>query len=199
VIARPFRGGEGTFRRTEGRRDFTLRPPGRSHLQELRDAGVDVHAVGKISDLFAGAGISGTHPGATNAEAMDSVVRLACSDEGGLVFANLIETDQTYGHRKDVHGFHGALRELDGRIGALLDGMRDEDLLIVTADHGVDPAQPGTDHTREYAPLLAVTRGMARCGELGARHDGPLADVGATVLGWLTGRRADALPGEPFL
>lgn len=204
VIARPFTGAVGHFKRTEGRRDFALAPPGRSYLQELQQAGVDVHGVGKIHDLFAGVGVSASHPGATNAAALDSVERLLAHLSSGLVFANLIETDQVYGHRKDISGFNNALREIDTRVGAMLPRLRRGDLLIVTADHGVDMAQPGTDHTREYAPLLAVTAEMlARRdrgnGLAGARHDGPLADVGATVLRWLTGRQAVGLPGTAFI
>lgn len=214
VIARPFAGSEGAFARTEGRRDYALYPPGRSYLEELRDAGVAVHGVGKIHDLFAGVGVGESHPGATNARALDSVDGLLGELESGLVLANLIETDQVYGHRKDVHGFARALGEIDVRVGAMLERLREGDLLIVTADHGVDPAHPGTDHTREYAPLLAVTgemlargataasgvEGGGGAGGLGGfRHDGPLADVGATVLRWLTGRDADALPGTAFV
>jgi phosphopentomutase len=204
VIARPFRGEPGGFERTEGRRDFALAPPSHSYLQELRRAGVEVHGVGKIEDLFAGVGISHSHPGASNRQALDSVDELLEEIEGGLVFANLIETDQLYGHRKDVVGFDGALREIDRRLGGMLERLREGDLLIVTADHGVDPAHPGTDHTREYAPLLAVTAEMLVSGANhgswgGFRHDGPLADVGATVLSWLTGARGQDLPGEAFI
>src|ERR1035438_4138716 len=128
---------------------------------------------------------------------------MGCLDTG-LGFVNLIETEQVYGHRKDVEGFHGALREIDAHVGALLPRLRAGDLLILTADHGVDPAHPGTDHTREYAPLLALTGAMMarRAGGgrfAGTRHDGPLADVGATVLRWLTGRDADGLPGSAFI
>jgi phosphopentomutase len=116
------------------------------------------------------------------------------------VFANLIETDQTSGHRTDVEGFARALSELDAYLAGALERLRARDLLIVTADHGVDPAHPGSDHTREYAPLLAVTGEMWRSGGGGGarRHDGPLADVGATVLQWLAGRDASDLPGESF-
>jgi phosphopentomutase len=204
VIARPFEGPAGAFRRTQGRRDFAVRPPGRSYLQEIQSAGVDVHGVGKISDLFAGAGISQSHAGATNALALHSVARLLADLDGGLVFANLIETDQVYGHRKDTAGFARALEAIDAELARRLADLGEEDLLIVTADHGVDPAHPGTDHTREYAPLLAVSGEMQRrrsAGEHleGARHDGPLADVGATALQWLTGRQAAALPGEAFI
>jgi len=204
VIARPFTGEPGAFTRTEGRRDFALAPPARSYLRELQDAGVEVHGVGKIHDLFAGVGIDEAHPGATNARALEELDGLLSRLQRGLVFVNLIETDQLYGHRKDAEGFYGALREIDTRVRALLDRLRPGDLLIVTADHGVDLSHPGTDHTREYAPLLGVTGEMlaARAvgGQLGgARHDGPLADVGATALRWLAGRDAPELPGEPFL
>ncbi|HTA35724.1 MAG TPA: phosphopentomutase, partial [Solirubrobacteraceae bacterium] len=204
VIARPFAGEPGALRRTDGRRDFALAPPSRSYLQELVDAGVEVHGVGKIDDLFAGVGVTHSHPGSTNERALASVERLMGELQRGLVFVNLIETDQVYGHRKDVDGFAAALRQLDAHVEGLLGRMRERDLLIVTADHGVDPAHAGTDHTREYAPLLAVTGAMVarrsaggRYG--GARHDGPLADVGASVLRWLTGRQAQGLPGESFL
>jgi len=221
VIARPFMGEQGAFRRTDGRRDFALRPPGRSYLEELRDAGVQVHGVGKISDLFAGVGVSESHPGSTNERALASTGALLEQLERGLVFVNLIDTDQVHGHRKDVQGFYHALQEIDAKIGEWLARLRGGDLLIVTADHGVDPAHPGTDHTREYAPLLAVSGEMVRWRRPGrraqpgasggkdrpsahavppgARHDGPLADVGATVLRWLTGRDAAGLPGESFM
>jgi phosphopentomutase len=204
VIARPFTGTAGAFTRTEGRRDYALRPPARSYLQELEQAGVEVHGVGKIDDLFHGVGVSTSHPGATNARALDSLEELARELRRGLVFVNLIETDQLYGHRKDASGFASALREIDTRLGGMLERLHEEDLLIVTADHGVDLAHPGTDHTREYAPLLAVSGAMLVRGRTGARlggfrHDGPLADVGATVMRWLTGAEADGLPGHAFL
>ena len=201
VIARPFTGEPGDFERTAGRRDFALAPPARSYLEELAAAGVPVVGVGKISDLFARRGVSDSRPGADNDQALASVAELARELEGGLVFANLIETDQVYGHRKDVAGFARALAEIDARTGELLAELREGDLLILTADHGVDPLHPGTDHSREHVPLLAVTGEMARAagGFGGFRHDGPMADVGATVLAWLTGQRTDRLPGDPFL
>jgi phosphopentomutase len=207
VIARPFAGAPGAFVRMAGRRDFALAPPGRTYLQELADAGVAVHGVGKIDDLFAGVGVTHSHPGATNAQALASVEQLLATVQQGLVFVNLIETDQTYGHRKDVEGFAAALAELDAHVGSWVQGMRERDLLILTADHGVDPMHAGSDHTREYAPLLALSGAMQRAGSGsgrharrgGARHDGPLADVGASVLRWLTGRDAERLAGRAFV
>ena len=194
VIARPFRGEPGRFRRTDGRRDFALRPPSRSYLEELQAAGVPVHAVGKVGDVFDGVGIDERHPGATNAAALESTRALIDGLGGGLVFTNLVETDQMYGHRKDVQGFHRALRGIDAEVGEWLGRLDPErDLLILTADHGCDPAMPGTDHTREHVPLLARFAGHG-----GRRHDGAFADVGASVLRWLAGRDAD-LPGRPFL
>ena len=194
VIARPFHGEPGAFRRTDARRDFALVPPGRSHLAALKEAGVPVHAVGKVHDLFAGVGIDVAHPGATNTRALAEIGRLVGELDGGLVFANLVETDQVYGHRKDVEGFHRALQEIDAALAGWLGRLGEDDLLIVTADHGCDPAAAHTDHTREHAPLLARFAGHG-----GRRHDGALADVGASVVRWLTGRDAPGLPGAPFV
>ncbi len=194
VIARPFTGEPGAFRRTEGRHDLALAPPGRTYLEELSDAGVPVHAVGKIFDLFGGAGIDAAHPGATNARALAETTRLVDELDRGLVFTNLIETDAVYGHRKDVEGFHAALREIDAAVASWLARLRTGDLLVVTADHGCDPAAPHTDHTREHVPLLAHFDGHG-----GRRHDGAMADVGASVLRWLIGRDAPQLPGRAFV
>jgi len=193
VIARPFDGEPGSFHRREGRRDYAVRPPGRSYLDEIQDAGLPVHAVGKIRDLFAGVGITEKHEGGTNAKGIQSTTRLLEELEDGLIFVNLVETDQVYGHRHDVEGFAEALKEIDAAAVDWLALLRDEDLLIFTADHGVDPNSGHTDHTREHAPLLARFAGND-----GGRHDGPLADVGASVLHRLTGRDAPDLPGEPF-
>jgi phosphopentomutase len=194
VIARPFEGSPGAFERREGRRDFAAPPPGRSYLEELQAAGVAVHGVGKIRDLFAGVGIDVKHEAGTNEKGIAVTTHLLGELESGLIFVNLVDTDQVYGHRKDVDGFHAALREIDGALTGWLGTLGPDDLLVLTADHGVDPDAPHTDHTREYAPLLAAFEGHG-----GRRHDGALADVGASVLRWLTGREAAALPGEPFV
>jgi phosphopentomutase len=195
VIARPFEGEPGAFRRTEGRRDIALDPPGRSYLQELQDAGVPVHTVGKIGQVFNGVGVDEQHKAATNAAGIAETGRLIDELDGGLVFANLVETDQVYGHRNDVPGFHAALREIDAAVGGWLERLDPErDLLVLTADHGCDPTHPGTYHTREHAPLLARFAGHGS-----RRDDGPFADVGASVLRWLVRRDAPALPGESFV
>jgi phosphopentomutase len=195
VIARPFAGEPGAFVRTEGRKDLALPPPARSYLEELQAERIPVHTVGKVGQVFAGVGVDHEHKGATNPAAIDSTTALMDSLDGGLVFANLVETDQVYGHRQDVEGFHGALRAIDAAVGDWLARLDPErDLLVLTADHGCDPTTPGTDHTREHVPLLARFAGHG-----GRRHDGPFADVGASVLRWLAGRDAPELPGTAFV
>jgi phosphopentomutase len=194
VIARPFAGSAGDFKRTDGRRDFSVAPPARSYLQELGDAHVEVHTVGKVGQLFSGVGIDVQHPGATNARALEQTTELMRSLDRGFVFANLVETDQVYGHRHDVEGFHRALREIDGCVAEWLALLDSDDLLVLTADHGCDVTSPRTDHTREHVPLLASFAGHGS-----RRHDGPLADVGASVLAWLAGADAPELPGDSFI
>ena len=194
VIARPFRGEPGHFARTEGRKDLALSPPARSYLEELQADGVRVHTVGKIGQVFNSVGVDEQHKGSTNAAAIAATGELIDSLDGGFVFANLVETDQVFGHRNDVEGFHGALRQIDAAVGEWLPRLDPErDLFVITADHGVDPTHPGTDHTREHVPLLARFAGHG-----GRRHDGPFGDVGASVLRWLAGRDAPELPGTPF-
>jgi phosphopentomutase len=193
VIARPFEGERGAFRRTAGRRDLTVAPPSRSYLDELVDAGVPVHAVGKVGQVFAGRGVSQDHPAPDNPAAVAAIDDLVVGLDNGLVFANLIDTDQLFGHRKDVEGFHSSLRATDAAVARWLERMRPGDLLVLTADHGLDPAHPGTDHTREHSPLLAAWAGAD-----GRRVEGPLASVGASALRWLAGRESE-LPGEPFV
>jgi phosphopentomutase len=194
VIARPFTGGPGAFTRTHGRRDLAVPPPSRSHLEELQDAGVPVHAVGKVAQVFAHRGIDHEHPAPDNATGIAATTRLLGELDHGLVFTNLVETDQVYGHRQDIAGFHRALQVIDRAVEGWLGALGEDDLLVLTADHGCDPTTPGTDHTREHAPLLAVFPGHG-----GRRHDGALSDVGASVLRWLAGRDAPELPGRPFV
>ncbi len=194
VIARPFTGPPGAFRRTDGRRDYSVPPPSRSYLEECQEAGVPVHSVGKVGQLFSGIGIDQQHPGATNSQAIAETSKLVQSLGEGLVFTNLIETDQIYGHRHDVEGFRAALVLIDEAVGGWLDALRPDDLLVLSADHGCDVTAAHTDHTREHVPLLAVFPGHGS-----RRHDGPMADVGASVLRWLVQRDAPGLPGRPFI
>jgi len=194
VIARPFEGRDGAFRRTDGRRDYALPPPRRSYLEEVRDAGLAVHAVGKVAQLFDGVGIDVKHPGPTNATALAATTELIEGLDAGLAFTNLIDTDQVYGHRHDAEGFHAALARIDAAVAGWLSLLREGDLLVLTADHGCDVTARHTDHTREHVPLLAVFSGHG-----GRRHDGPMADVGASALDWLCGRRAPGLPGSSFV
>ena len=193
VIARPFDGAPGAFRRTTGRRDFALAPPTRSYLEEVAEAGVPVHAIGKVGQVFAGHGVTFDHHAPDNTSAIDAIDKLLLDPGPAFVFANLVDTDQLYGHRKDVEGFHAALREIDTAVARWLVDVGEGDLLVLCADHGVDPAHHGTDHTREYSPLLAMFPGQD-----GRRVEAPLASVGASVLRWLTGRVSHDLPGEPF-
>ena len=193
VIARPFRGEPGAFERTPGRRDFAIDPPARTYLDELAERGCEVHAVGKVGQVFNGRGVTAEHRAPDNAAGIQATERLLGELAEGLVFTNLVDTDQVFGHRKDTAGFHAALREIDAAVVRWLEALRPGDLFVLTADHGCDPAHPGTDHTREFAPLLAVFEGHD-----GRRVDGLLADVGASVMLWLTGERV-GLPGTPFL
>ncbi len=191
VIARPFEGGPRGFRRTKDRRDYAL-PPGPNYVDLLADAGLPVVSVGKVAQVFSHRGFSDELPGHDNETAIGSIDDLMAGMDGGLAFANLVDTDQVHGHRKDAHGFHFALQRVDSATAGWLEALGDDDMLVLCADHGCDPAHPGTDHTREYAPLLVLYGGHD-----GRRMDGPLASVGASVLHWLTGFDAP-LPGEPF-
>jgi phosphopentomutase len=153
-----------------------------------------VHAVGKVGELFAGVGIEDAHPASDNASAIAATSRLLDELSAGLVFTNLVETDTVFGHRKDVAGFVDALERIDAAVADWLGRIGPDDLLVLTADHGCDVTHPGSDHTREYAPLLAVFAGSGA-----RRHAGPMSDVGASALRWLTGADAPDLPGTAFV
>lgn len=181
VIARPFRGQPGAWVRTAGRKDFSLAPPDATLLDRLAAAGVPRTGVGKVDDLFSGRGITSTHT-ATNGEAYRLIEGALGSMPAGLLLANVIEFDQTWGHRNDVAGFHGGLRELDRVLPRLLAAVRQDDLVIFTADHGNDPTTPSTDHSREVVPLL-VTGPRVRPVPLGRRPT--FADIGQTVAEFL--------------
>jgi phosphopentomutase len=181
VIARPFVGEPGAWVRTANRRDFSLPPPGPTLLDRLAEHHVPRVGVGKVDDLFAGRGISSIHT-ATNGEAYGLIESALGTMRRGLLLANVIEFDQTWGHRNDVPGYHGGLLALDRAVPRLLAGVREEDLVIFTADHGNDPTTPSTDHSREVVPLLAVGP-RVRAVPLGRRPT--FADVGQTVADFL--------------
>ena len=160
VIARPFVGRAGEFTRTANRRDFSIKPPTESALDRIKGAGLDVIAVGKINDIFAGQGITEAIPTHSNAEGIAVTRELLSRDFSGLAFVNLVDFDMLYGHRQDVDGYAAALSEFDRALGEFLPMLRDDDVLIITADHGCDPGDKSTDHTREYVPLLFVASGI---------------------------------------
>lgn len=180
VIARPFVGEPGAYVRTANRRDVSLPPPAPTLLDALAIAGVPRAGVGKVDDLFAGRGLSSRHTSG-NAEGIRLVGEWLAGASGGLLFANLVDFDQLYGHRNDVAGFYGALREFDDALPWLLSLCREDDLLCITADHGNDPTTPSTDHARERVPLLAFGC-RVRPVALGTRPT--FGDLGATVADW---------------
>lgn len=187
VIARPFVGGQGEYVRTANRRDFSLEPTGRTMLDALQAAGRDVLAVGKISDIFAGRGITESFPTHGNEEGERALLDLLERDFSGLLFVNLVDFDMLYGHRRDAEGYGRALEHFDRTLGEALRRLRPGDLLAVTGDHGCDPTFRGTDHTREYVPLLL--HGGAT-GDLGVRTS--FSDLAATVcrhlgVAWASG------------
>jgi phosphopentomutase len=198
VIARPFVGDPGNYTRTANRHDWSLKPKQPNYLSLVREAGVEVHGVGKINDIFAGVDIDHSHPTRSNAEGIKTTEELLRSlDDGSLVFVNLVETDMLWGHRNDPENFHRSLQDFDRRLPDLLEALRPGDLLVLTSDHGCDPTTPSTDHSREHALLLAYVEGRNANGQI---HNGEFADVGATVNVWLGGKAAPrGLPGEPFV
>ncbi len=179
VIIRPFVGEPGRFVRTANRHDFSLEPPAPTVLDRLRAAGFAVIGIGKIGDIFAGRGLTASYPTKSNDHGLATLAGLVRGERRpGLIFANLVEFDSLYGHRNDCRGYARALERVDGQLALLLPLLDDGDLLIITADHGCDPTTAGTDHTREYVPLLAYARGRPGRG-LGVRTS--FADVAATV------------------
>ena len=177
IIARPFEG-EYPFKRTTRRHDFALVPPHKTTLDLLKDAGLDVIAVGKISDIFAGQGVTDAIKTAGNSDGMEKTMALLDRDFRGFAFVNLVDFDMVYGHRRDIDGYAAATAAFDTWLGDFRAKMRPDDLLLITGDHGCDPGFTGTDHTREYTPLLAAGDAV-RPGNLGTRTT--FADIGATV------------------
>jgi len=182
VIARPFTGTSGDYQRTSNRRDYSLDPPAETLLDSLAKAGIARAGVGKIDDLFAGRSISSRHT-TSNAEGIRLIKEWFSSAESGFLFANLVDFDQLFGHRNDVAGFYGALREFDAALPFITSRLKEDDLLFITADHGNDPTTPSTDHARELVPLLAGgMRVVPR--DLGERDT--FSDLGATVAEWFS-------------
>ncbi|KAF6562849.1 phosphopentomutase [Paenibacillus sp. EKM202P] len=180
IIARPFVGEAGNFSRTSNRHDYALKPFGRTTMNELKDAGLDVIALGKISDIYDGEGVTKAVRTVSNMDGMDKLVATLDEEFTGLSFLNLVDFDAVYGHRRDPQGYGQALDDYDARLPEVFAKMTDDDLLIITADHGNDPTYRGTDHTREYVPLLAYSPRFAAGGkELAVRKT--FADIGATV------------------
>jgi phosphopentomutase len=179
VIARPFTGEPGNFKRTPNRHDYALKPFNRTVMDELKDSGYDVLAIGKISDIFDGEGVTESLRTVSNMDGMDKLIQTVEQDFKGLSFLNLVDFDALYGHRRDPEGYGKALEEFDARMPEVLDKLNEDDLLIITADHGNDPVHEGTDHTREYVPLLVYSKRFTEGAELPIRDT--FADIGATV------------------
>ncbi len=202
VIARPFHGEPGAYEReNENRHDYGISPPEETYMDRIKDAGHEVVAVGKIRDIFDGKGITEHLPAPPDDDAkVDAVLDALGRIGSGLIFANLVDFDAKYGHRRDPEGMAANLKRFDDRLPELLGALTVEDIFIITADHGNDPTYKGTDHTRERVPLLMVTGGAGGAGggprDLGVREG--FSDVGATAAGWL-GVEIGGLPGKDFL
>lgn len=183
VIARPFRGEVGKFYRTPNRHDFALEPPGKVLMEYVQERGLEVCAVGKIYDIYAGRGITDFVTTKGNMEGVDKTLDYMAKVKSGLIMTNLVDFDMVYGHRNDVEGYAGALEAFDARLQEIYAALRPKDMLIITADHGCDPTLPGSDHSREYVPLLVYGTTLNKGVNLGVRSS--FADLGATVAEYL--------------
>ncbi|MDR3288729.1 MAG: phosphopentomutase [Peptococcaceae bacterium] len=180
VIARPFLGETaGNFYRTGNRHDLAIEPPGKTLLEYIAASGLEVMAVGKISDIYSGRGVTQSAASKNNMESVEQTLAYMKRKQAGLIMANLTDFDMLYGHRNDVEGYARALEEFDARLPEIMAGLEEEDLLVITADHGCDPSTPSTDHSREYAPLLVYGKKLSAGVSLGTRAS--FADLGATV------------------
>ncbi|PIC65517.1 phosphopentomutase [Sporosarcina sp. P13] len=179
VIARPFVGEPGSFKRTTNRHDYALKPFGKTVMNELKDQDYDVIAIGKIADIYNGEGVTEAVRTSGNMDGVDKLVTVMQKEFEGLSFVNLVDFDALYGHRRDPIGYGKALEEFDARIPEIMAALQPDDLLIITADHGNDPVHEGTDHTREYVPLLVYSPSQKNSGALPIRKT--FADIGATI------------------
>lgn len=180
IIARPYIGtGKGKFERTSNRRDYSLNPFEPTVLDNIKESGLDVIAVGKIEDIFNGQGITEAIHTKDNMDGVDQTINYIKKDNNGLIFTNLVDFDSKYGHRRDTLGYKKALEEFDARIPEIIESLNDDDILIINADHGNDPTYKGTDHTREYIPVLVYGKSLKSSVNLGIRNG--FADIGATV------------------
>ncbi len=195
VIARPFIGEPGSFVRTANRRDYALKPFGPTVMNRLQENGLDVLAIGKISDIYDGEGVTWSVKTKSNEDGMDRLIESMAKDFLGLSFVNLVDFDAQYGHRRDPLGYGKALEAFDARLPEVLAKLQEDDLLIITADHGNDPTHHGTDHTREYVPLLVYSPLFDQGTDLGVRQT--FADVGATIAANFQVQRPEH--GESFL
>ncbi|WRS28543.1 phosphopentomutase [Oscillospiraceae bacterium MB08-C2-2] len=178
IIARPYIGTPGHFARTSHRHDYAVLPHGATTMDHMKGSGHDVIAIGKINDIFSGQGVTKSIPTSDNMDGVNQLISVLAEDFNGMSFLNLVDFDAKFGHRRDTPGYGQCLLEFDRRIPEIIKGLRQDDLLLITADHGNDPTQPGTDHTREYVPLLAYSPSMQGGGHL---PDGNFYDISATI------------------
>ena len=195
IIARPF-DGEYPFKRTSGRHDFSLTPPSVTVPDLLKEKGYDSISVGKIYDIFAGRGFTESHPTVSNDNGCEKAIEIMKRDFNGLCFINLVDFDMVYGHRNNLEGYAKAMTAFDAKLGEMLELLRDEDILIITADHGCDPSTPSTDHSREYTPMVIYGSSIKGGVNLGTRES--FADIGSTVLEYF-GEDSSSVYGSSFL
>jgi len=179
VIARPFVGAPGNFYRTENRHDYAVPPPRKNLLPLLSENGLDVISIGKIASIYDSQGVTRDLTAKNNEQSIDQTITALNDDTRGLIFSNLVDFDMLYGHRRDTEGYARALERFDSRWPEIETAMKDGDLLMITADHGNDPTYPGTDHTREYAPLIVYGKQATAGVNLGTRQS--LSDIGKTI------------------
>ena len=179
VIARPFLGKPGDFKRTANRHDYSVKPPEKTVMNYLTEGGLDSIAVGKISDIYDGEGVSEALKSKSNMDGVDQTIKALKKDFKGLLFTNLVDFDMLYGHRRDPIGYGKAIEEFDRRLPEIMEALREDDLLLLTADHGNDPTHPGTDHTREYVPIIAYSKSLKGGVDLGILNT--FSDIGSTV------------------